>query len=240
MASGAHPELARADRWAAAAAELLANLGFTLINGDRPAAPGGANLLVALRDRPTLRHFDPEVVFHWALVEGRGRVVQIDRAAPATPEAQFLWGRIRIVDRLGEMNQWIAFGGVVRVADVNRSTRVVGFNSPAPILRWAGHSQGLDRLTAAVGAFFGRLMVPIDFEPGAEERIGRTDPLVLYGAFLQDALERRVPEAAEQTGDAESAAWIRLEAKRLYVAARSAWEAAAALRREVGLARGSG
>ncbi len=238
MASGAHPELSRADRWVAAAAELLANLGFTLINGDRPAAPGGANLLVALRDRPTLRHFDPEVVFHWALVEGRGRVVEIDRTTPPRPEARFAWGRIRIVDRLGEMNQWIGFGGVVRVADVDPSTRLVGFNSSAPILRWAGHSQGLDRLTAAVGAFFGRLRVPIDFEPGAEERVGRSDPLSLYCAFLQDALERRVPEAAEQTGDPETATWIRLEAKRLYTAAPSSWAAAASLRRELGLTRG--
>lgn len=238
MASGAHPELARADRWATAAAELLANLGFTLINGDRPAAPGGANLLVALRERPTLRHFDPEVVVHWALVEGRGRVVEIDRTTPPRPEGRFLWGRIRIVDRLGEMNQWIAFGGVVRVADVDPSTRLVAFNSPAPILRWAGHSQGLDRLTAAVGAFFGRLMVPIDFEPGVEERIGRTDPLVLYVAFLQDALERRVPEAAEQIGDPESATWIRFEARRCYTAAPGAWAAAEQLRREIGLARG--
>ncbi|HWP62375.1 MAG TPA: hypothetical protein VNO86_02770 [Candidatus Binatia bacterium] len=237
MASGAHPDLARSDRWAAAAAELLANLGFTLINSDRPAAPGGANLLVALRDRPTLRHFDPEVVFHWALVEGRGRVVQIDRTTPLRPEGRFAWGRIRIVDRLGEMNQWIGFGGLVRVADVDASTRLVGFNSPAPIFRWAGHSQGLDRLTAAVGAFFGRLMVPIDFEPGAEERIGRTDPLVLYAAFLQDALERRVPEVTEQFGDAESATWIRLEAKRLYSAVPAVWTAAAELRRDLGLAR---
>lgn len=237
MASGADPDLARSDRWAAAAAELLANLGFTLINSDRPAAPGGANLLVALRDRPTLRHFDPEVVFYWALVEGRGRVVEIDRSAPLRPEGRFAWGRIRIVDRLGAMNQWISFGGLVRVADIDRSTRLVGFNSPAPILRWAGHSQGLDRLTAAVGAFFGRLMVPIDFEPGAEERIGRADPLVLYAAFLQDALERRVPEVTEQFGDAESATWIRLEAKRLYTAAPAVWTAAAELRRDLGLAR---
>jgi len=238
MASGAYPELSRSECWATAAAELLANLGFTLINGDRPASPGGANLLVALRDRPTLRHFDPEIVFHWALVEGRGRVVQIDRTTPVRPEARFAWGRVRIVDRLGEMNQWIAFGGIVRVADVDPSTRLVGFNSPAPILRWAGHSQGLDRLTAAVGAFFGRLMVPIDFEPGAEERVGRSDPLVLYAAFLQDALERRVPEAAEQIGDAETATWIRFEARRLYTAAPRIWEAAAQLRREIGLSRG--
>jgi hypothetical protein len=135
------------------------------------------------------------------------------------------------------MNQWIAFGGIVRVADVDPATRLVGFNSSAPILRWAGHSQGLDRLTAAVGAFFGRLMVPIDFQPGVEERIGRSDPFVLYAAFLQDALERRVPEVSEQFGDPESATWIRFEARRCYTSAPEVWAAAEQLRREIGLAR---
>jgi hypothetical protein len=81
-------------------------------------------------------------------------------------------------------------------------------------------------------------MVPIDFAPGAEERVGRSDPLVLYAAFLQDALERRVPEAAEQIGDDETATWIRFEARRLYAAAPRIWEAAGQLRREIGLSRG--
>ena len=43
------------------AAQRLADWGF-LAEPDLPDRPGPAYLLVALRDRPTLRHYDPEVV----------------------------------------------------------------------------------------------------------------------------------------------------------------------------------
>ena len=73
----------RAQSWAEEAAEALRDLGFTLLNSDRPAAPGGSQLLVALRDRPTLRHFDPELVTCWVAAEGRGRPLAIDRGTAA-------------------------------------------------------------------------------------------------------------------------------------------------------------
>ena len=38
--------------WAPAAARLLANLGFSLIHSDQPAAPGGSFLLVGLPGQP--------------------------------------------------------------------------------------------------------------------------------------------------------------------------------------------
>ncbi|HEU0236230.1 MAG TPA: hypothetical protein VFR14_07285, partial [Candidatus Limnocylindrales bacterium] len=77
--------LAEPDGWATATDRLLVDLGFSLINSDRPGAPGWANLLVALRERPTLRHFDPEVLSFWVAKEGRGRVAGFSRddAVPA-------------------------------------------------------------------------------------------------------------------------------------------------------------
>ncbi len=46
------------------AAELLADWGF-LADPDLPNRPGPAFLLVAIRAKPTLRHYDPELVEYW-------------------------------------------------------------------------------------------------------------------------------------------------------------------------------
>jgi hypothetical protein len=235
MTAGPHPELADPARWATAAAALVADLGFTLVNGDDPTALGGANLLLALRDRPTLRHFDPEVVTYWRFDGEHGRLATLDRSGSPNASQPFSWGRIRIVDRLGVQNDWLAFGGTIRVVDLDPTTRLVQFHAPAPIYRWAGHSQGLDWLTDEVGAFFGRLMVPIDFVPGAERLVGQTDPLALYAAFTQDAWRRFAATVREREAEPELAAWARREGHRLEAAQPEAVAAGRALRQALGL-----
>ncbi len=82
------------------AARHVERLGFLDVNGTAPEAAGGANLVVALRDRPTLTHFDPERVEHWVVADGRGRPAEITRATEAPTERPFSWGTIRVVDRL--------------------------------------------------------------------------------------------------------------------------------------------
>ena len=51
------------------AAPLLSDLGF-LATSDLPDRPGPAYLLVALREAPTLHHYDPEVVEYWVSEAG--------------------------------------------------------------------------------------------------------------------------------------------------------------------------
>jgi hypothetical protein len=234
MSAGPHPELESADRWAIGAAHLLADLGFSVVNGDDPDAPGRANLLVALRDTPTLRHFDPELISYWRFDGQHGRLVELDRKRKVAGEQLFSWGRIRIVDRLQIENDYIAFGGVLRVADIDPTTRIVQFHAPAPILRWDGHSQGLDALTDEVGAFFGRLMAPIDFRPGAEALVGAADPRALYAAFVQDAWHRFAETRIEMEAEPELARWARHEGYRF----ETAEPALAAAGRELRIALG--
>jgi hypothetical protein len=235
MTAGPHPDLADPARWVSAAAVLMAELGFSLVNGDDPSAPGGANLLVALRAAPTLRHFDAETVSWWHFDGEHGRLATLDRTgSPPAPQA-FSWGRIRIVDRLGVENDWLAFGGTVRVADIDPATRLVQFHAPAPIYRWAGHSQGVDWLTDEVGAFFGRLMVPIDFGEGAERLVGEADPRALYAAFTQDAWRRFAATTRLTEAEPELAAWARREGHRLEAVDPEAVAAGRRLRTALGL-----
>jgi hypothetical protein len=89
------------------------------------------------------------------------------------------------------------------------------FTSRAPIVRWAGHSQGVDPLVDEIGAFFARLMVPVDYQEGAEARIAEADPEALYAVFLGHSLARIRRSTRLRDADPEVATWVRHEANRL-------------------------
>jgi hypothetical protein len=228
-----HP--AEAD-WLAAAAAVIAELGFSIVTD--PHDPAATGLVVALRDEPTLRHFDPEEVSYWAPVEGRGRPRQLDRDTHVPLEGRFAWGRISIADRLGLTNQWLSFGGTIRAAELDPSTTVVAFDSPAPIQRWSGHSQGLDLLTPEMGAFFGRLMIPIDFQPGAESRIADSDPFVLYCAFLRDVAARASRSVPLVQADGALVSHVTHEVRRVEGTDPRAWNEGGELLAALGLGPG--
>lgn len=221
--------------WLAEAADVIAELGFSIVTGVDPHDPAATRLVVALRDEPTLRHFDPEEVSFWMPVEGRGRPRQLDRDSHLPLEGRFAWGRISIADRLGLTNQWLSFGGTVRAAELDAATTVVAFDSPAPIQRWSGHSQGLDLLTPEMGAFFGRLMIPIDFEPGAEARIAEVDPFVLYCAFLRDVVAREGRSVPLVQADGAFAGHVAHEARRVAETRPRAWSEGGELLAALGL-----
>jgi len=176
------------------AARLLAHLGFEVVHGDRPGETGGANLLVGLRATPTLETSLP-----------------VDGA--------YSWGTLRVIDRLEEMNTFMTFGGRLRVEALGPTLSIAVFASPGPIVRWSGHSQPIDALTGYVGAFFARLMIPIDFTPGAEALVATAPVLTLFAAFLADLQARfQAERQAEREVDVragEIARWAEREVTRL-------------------------
>jgi hypothetical protein len=229
--------LGDATGWPAAAGRLMADLGFSLIRSDRPDAPGGAHLLIALRATPTLRHFDPETVSYWAPVAGRGRVAVLDRRTELPVEGVVSWGTIRVVDRLGEDNRFLTFGGTIRAVAADTAETLAMHASPGPLVRWSGHSQGLDPLAGEIGAFFARLMVRVDFEPGIEGTLAATPPLDLYAAFVRDRHTRLDAAPLLAQGDPSFTAHIRAESSRLETHAPEAWTAGGGLIGELGLDR---
>jgi hypothetical protein len=201
--------------WLEETAADLAHLGFELRDGGLPGTVPGPRLLVALRDTPTLEHFDPEEATFWEVHLGRGRLAVVDRRT-ILPHAQpFSWGRIQVADRIPETNQFLTFGGTLLLDAVDDHATYAAFISRAPIVRWAGHSQGVDPLTAEFGAFFARLMVPIDFQPEAETHIAEADPETLYAAFLHDTGVRFRPGSALRETYPELSARLGHEAHRL-------------------------
>jgi hypothetical protein len=178
--------------WPEAAAALLAELGYRLVDPE-PGAGDDNHLLVALRDSPTERHFDPELVAYYAPTGRVAALATLDRSTATRRgwrDCRALWGHVHVVDRIPVENRFLTFGGSLRMAQVDPTLTVIDLWSPAPIVRWGGHSQATDTLAEAMGAFFGRLIVPVDFVAGAAERIDALSPDVLYRAFLIDVLDR--------------------------------------------------
>lgn len=215
----------RGGDWLAETADELAHLGFELRDGSRPGTVPGPRLLVALRDRPTLEHFDPEEVTFWEVRGGRGRLACFDRDMELPCSRPFSWGRIHVSDRIPVSNEFLSFGGTLLADRLDERTVLLAFTSPAPIQRWAGHSQGVDPYADDIGAFFGRLMVPVDFQPDAEARIAAADPEALYAAFLAHGERRLRPGSALRQADPALAQVLDHEAHRLTREAPEAWRA---------------
>jgi hypothetical protein len=140
----------------------------------------------------------------------------------------FSWGSVRLVDRLGVTNDYLTFGGRLDAAQVDDAVIAV-FNSPAPILRRGGHSQGWDQGADAVGAFFARLMVEVDYTPGFETQLADATPLTRFAAFVQDARARRAPTRRLSPLDDELARLVAAEAACLAATAPDEWDAASRL-----------
>jgi len=186
-----------AGRWPAAAASLLENLGYRLVDPE-PGAGDANHLLVALREAPTLRHFDPEVVAYYAPTGRVAALSTLDRPTATRRgcrDCTALWGHVHVLDRIPVENRFLTFGGTLRIAEIDPTLMVVDLRSPAPIVRWGGHSQATDALAEAIGAFFGRLIVPVDFVAGAAENVDALPPEVLFRAFLIDVLAREARAA---------------------------------------------
>lgn len=215
----------------ASAAARLARLGF-LANPNLPHQVGGAYLLVALRREPSFRHFDPELVEYWVADGGRGGVRRLTRATPLPLDVEFSWGPVRVVDRLGIANEYLAFGGRL-TADLVDDVLIAVFTSTAPLLKGGGHSQDWGPAATSVGAFFGRLLLAVDFLPGFEGQVAAATPGARYGAFLADAMARFGSSGSLREAEPDLCRILEYEQDWLRAACPEAWSAGEAIVREI-------
>ena len=234
MSNDQRPDLPQDSRWLEQAGRVLAGLGFDLVEADRTQADDSSHLLVALRPQPTLQHFDPDSIAYWCTDGARGRPACLDRETRLPVTADYAWGRIVLVDRLGVKNEFLSFGGTLRAQSTNEATVITDFSSHAPILRWSGHSQAGDPLAAEVGAFFARIKVPIDFVPGTEALVAQAAPRTLYCAFIQHVRERLAQAQTLRDANRWLVEWSSRESQRMETTAGEHWRAAVDLRRQLG------
>jgi hypothetical protein len=217
-----------------AAARLMATVGFVAFRSPPEADAPDSCLMVAIHDEPTRRHFDAERIGYWATVNGHGQLQEVDRSTDVPFEADFSWGRIRIIDRFGARNSFVTFGGALNGELVGTGARLFIFRSPALILRLAGHSQREDRLAPEAMAFFAQL-IPHLWSGEAERTIADASPLDLYAAFLLHTRSRiaRAPALREVLDRDEPA--LRRQLRLLGVGGGEHLEAGTRLLRQMGL-----
>jgi hypothetical protein len=208
-------------------AELLSQLGFLHVPGV-PVVSGRAYLFVALRPRPTLRHFDPEVVRYWTCRTGRGVREDLDWATPIPLVTRFSWGLISIADRLGVTNDFVAFGGELEV-DRQTETKVIVFSSEAPILARGGHSQDWDPWSDEVAAFLARLRAAAG-DRQLEEQLDSLTPVARYAAFVGAGLARYRASTALSRWHPATHALLERERRRLQAEAPDDWASGTTLR----------
>ena len=209
-------------------APLVESWGF-VANPDLPDRPGPAYLLIALRPRPTLEHYDPERVDYWVSDEdGRGLRDSLTRRSPMPVDRPMSWGLIRLSDRLGATNEYLTFGGSI-VADEIGDTTIAVITSPAPLLRRGGHSQPWDDGADTVGAFHGRLLLAVDVIEGFEQRLAGAEPLARYAAFVQDTRARAMRVLRRTGEEVAFGRHARVEAARLVATEPHAWAEGRAL-----------
>ena len=173
----------------ATAAGMLQHWGF-LAHSDLPDRDGPSFLLVSIRPRPTLEHYDPEEVGYWTPDRGRPRRAGGARHARLPVDASTTWGVTRVTDRLRVTNEWLsAFGGQLRAEPIDGAIVAV-FTSSAPLLRRGGHSQGWDEGAPSVGAFFAKVRAAAGFDPRFEALEAAADPLARYGCFVAEQARR--------------------------------------------------
>lgn len=215
--------------------QLVADLGF-LVHRDMPRDGRDALLVIAMRDQPTERHFDPEVITYWRTdARGRGGRAEITASSPMPMATQFSWGAIETVDRLGVANTFVSFGGQLVARRPEPGAVITTWSSPGPILSRGGHSQGYDHLAAEVSAFFARLLVPIDFVPGAEQLVATATPLTRYAAFLRHDIGLLRSSDRVRALHGVDARLVSAEAERMRRHEPMAWAAGTQLLAQLGL-----
>jgi hypothetical protein len=203
--------------------ELLDDLGFLLVPGP-PLQPGKAYLFVAIRPRPTLRHFDPERIDYWVASAGHGVAASIEWATREALAGEHSWGSIRAVDRVSAANEFATFGGELLVARLAEA-KICVFSSDAPIVACGGHSQDWAPGARDVYGFLARLRAAADPRGPLESIIAGLSPVARYAAFVADSLDR-ARRSEEQVGwTKESRLVLEREHGRLRAEASAEWAA---------------
>jgi hypothetical protein len=180
---------------------LLQDLGYRLLPPHHRSSPGYRGLLVALRDSPTGRHFDPEAL---SLVvrdaEGLAQELVLTREHAGPAPEHVCPGPIAVSDWRDRRVHFFCFGGRLEWSE-GPGARAVAIHSPAPILevtRGQGSiaedlaSEIRSHLAQATAAWHGD-------EEGLARRLAELEPLEFYVACVHSLLSQH--RGSEDLGD---------------------------------------
>jgi len=169
----------------------MENWGYYLLPRPHPYCPGYTGLLIAIREKPTQAHFDPELIRLYIRGEdGLAERVTLRLESPIRSR-DVCPGRVILLDRKEKRVDFFTFGGSLEVASTP-GERVYSLRSPAPIMEISNFEVGLaDDLVFEIEAMIGEVRARWgEDEEGFAWRIAHVDPLQLYIASLHSIFMR--------------------------------------------------
>ncbi len=175
---------------------LMENWGYYLLPKSHPHSPGYTGLLVAIRKRPTERHFDPHSM-RLRLRDEHGEAewtrlwLESPLELPIEGSMHVCPGEVVLHDRTDKRVDFFIFGGSLEMVCVPGET-VYSLRSPAPILKVTNSLESVpDQLASETEALIGEVQVKWGSnEKGFAQRLVQVDPLEFYLAVLNSILVR--------------------------------------------------
>ncbi len=175
---------------------LMRDWGFYLLPKSHQDSPGYQGLIVAIREKPSQSHFNPEVVrLQIGLSGAPGQKWETLRLNPLFHGNRPMYpGFITLLDNAGRQQQFFTFGGSIEVTQQDGET-IYLLRSPAPILLIGNPVIEVEEVSEAFAEGFHTMLAQAHAwwkldDQGFADRLMQTDPMQLYLACVSDLLAK--------------------------------------------------
>lgn len=165
--------------------------GYYLLPKSHPESPGYTGLLVAIRETPTVEHFDPESIHLRIIEEDKDTYWATFRLKVFFEKSKHVGpGKVSLCDRIDKRVDFFTFGGLLEAVSIPGET-VYSLRSPAPILDYYGSPESV----AAQLAFETEALIAVQVARwGSNEYeflrpLAQMDPFELYLACIHSILK---------------------------------------------------
>jgi hypothetical protein len=172
--------------------ENIGNWGYTFLDAPHPDSLGYSGLIVAIRERPTGQHFDPEAIhLHLCDATGGMRGTTLTWQSPRPASDRVCPCRVILADRFDQRVEFFTFGGSLEMSQ-RPDEAIYTLRSPAPVLEILGQEGNVpDQLAFETEALLSREAARWGKDDrGFEQRLAEIEPLQLYIAVLHFLLVR--------------------------------------------------
>ena len=181
--------------------KLMKGWGYYLLPQSHRDSPGYTGVLVAIREQPTGKHFDPMMLYlPLRDVTGVAKWMKFGWSSPPADSSHVCPGRVILGDRFDKRIEFFTFGGSLEVTS-GPGEMVCSLCSPAPVLELIAQQETIpDQLACETESLMGKVKARWGLDDiGFNRRLAEVDPLQFYLASLQSILLQyeRVPTLDE-------------------------------------------
>ena len=170
--------------------ELMKDWGYYLLPQSHRDSLGYTGVLVAIREQPTGRHFDPKMLYlPLRDVTGVAKWTKLSWSSPPTDSNHVCPGRVILSDRFDKRIEFFTFGGSLEVTS-GPGKMVYSLCSPALVLELTTQQETIpDQLACETESLMGRVKARWGLDDiGFNRRLAEVDPLQFYLASLQSII----------------------------------------------------